>query len=290
MKKISTAILTLSLILCAVVSASATSININGTDVNVSSYNIDDNNYFRLRDIAIVLSGTKAQFDVAWNNNSVEITTNTAYTGKNTLTEKSDKNPEILHSYTPVYLNGKRVSAKAYNIDGYNYFKLRDIARLVDFGVFWWQDSGVSIDTSRGYALTIDEEKRVLIEYAHRRHPEFVEQNKGWHEDKKYYNFADVDRDGHYELAVKKSAGITIYKVIDGEAKRMYCDPLPESTGETQYHYVTYKGDDCIAYITKEKIVLYILSCDSLSPVKELSLDEIDEIVFPKRYTLEELG
>jgi hypothetical protein len=39
-----------------------------------------------------------------------------------------------------------------YNIDGSNYFKLRQIAALVDFGVIW--DAGaqsISIDTSAGY-------------------------------------------------------------------------------------------------------------------------------------------
>lgn len=289
MKKI--IILTALLMACAVVSASATSVSIDGKNVDFACYNIDDNNYFKLRDIALALSGSGAQFDVVWNeeNSSVEMISDTPYSGERVTSGEISEKPEIVHSYSPLYLNGKRVSAKAYNIDGFNYFKLRDVAKLINFGVFWSQESGISIDTARAYALTAEEEKNLYIEYAQRRHPEFVKQNEGWNEDKKYYNFADVDRDGKAELAVKKSNGITIYKAIDGEVQRMYCDPLPESNGETQYHYVTYDGYDCIAYITEERITLYILSGDSLSPVGELKPEEIEKIVFPERYTLEEI-
>jgi hypothetical protein len=53
---------------------------------------------------------------------------------------------------TPVYVDGKLVNVEAYNIGGYNFFKLRDLGKLVDFGVSW--DSAtrsVRIDTTTGY-------------------------------------------------------------------------------------------------------------------------------------------
>ena len=50
------------------------------------------------------------------------------------------------------FLNGAPVEVDAYVINGNNYLKLRDIAELVDFGVFWNEVSGtVSIDTMVGY-------------------------------------------------------------------------------------------------------------------------------------------
>lgn len=287
MKKI--IILTFILLACVTISVSATTINVDGRDVDFVAYNIDDNNYIRLCDLAIVLTDSNARFDVTLYDNSVLITPDTAYTGEIDIVEKTDKTPEITHAYIPVFSGTDRAYAKAYDVDGYTYFKLRDIAKIVDFGVFWSADTGIKIDSSRGYYLTEDEEKALYIEYANRRHGEFVKQNEDKNEDKKYYVFADVDRDGRKELAVKKGYGITLYKIIDGEVQRMYCDPLPESTGEIQYHYVTYDGDDCIAYITKERIMLYILSGDSLLPLAELKPDEIDQITFPKRYTLEEI-
>jgi len=53
---------------------------------------------------------------------------------------------------SPIYVDGTRVELAAYNIGGYNYFKLRDIAELVDFGVEWDQEtSTIQIDTTVGY-------------------------------------------------------------------------------------------------------------------------------------------
>ena len=36
-----------------------------------------------------------------------------------------------------IFLNGQEVALTAYTIRGYNYFKLRDVAALFDFGVTW---------------------------------------------------------------------------------------------------------------------------------------------------------
>ncbi len=53
---------------------------------------------------------------------------------------------------SPILLNGAPVEIEAYTINGHNYFKLRDIAQLVDFGVFWNGESHtISIDTAVGY-------------------------------------------------------------------------------------------------------------------------------------------
>ncbi len=53
---------------------------------------------------------------------------------------------------SPVYVDGKSVQMEAYNIGGYNFFKLRDMAEAVDFGVYWDNATGsVQIDTMTGY-------------------------------------------------------------------------------------------------------------------------------------------
>lgn len=53
---------------------------------------------------------------------------------------------------SPIFVDGKRVQVEAYNIAGYNYFKLRDLASVVDFGVYWDDDTGpVQINTMTGY-------------------------------------------------------------------------------------------------------------------------------------------
>ena len=55
-------------------------------------------------------------------------------------------------SFTPFFLNGAPVAVDAYLINENNYFKLRDIAALADFGVTWDAQTGaVYIDTTVGY-------------------------------------------------------------------------------------------------------------------------------------------
>jgi len=52
-----------------------------------------------------------------------------------------------------IVLDGRPVEAEAYIIGGNNYFKLREIAAMVDFGVEWDGNAGaVLIDTSKGYS------------------------------------------------------------------------------------------------------------------------------------------
>jgi hypothetical protein len=49
-------------------------------------------------------------------------------------------------------VDGTPVAAEAYNINGNNYFKLRDIAAAVDFGIDWDADSStITANTSKSY-------------------------------------------------------------------------------------------------------------------------------------------
>ena len=51
-----------------------------------------------------------------------------------------------------VYVNGKAVKFESYTINGNNYFKLRDIGQLFDFGVEWdGSRNAIMIDTNKVY-------------------------------------------------------------------------------------------------------------------------------------------
>lgn len=66
------------------------------------------------------------------------------------LTESSQK----------VTLDGQAVSLEGYNINGSNYFKLRDLGKAMDFGVTWNNDSRtVEIDSNAGY---VEEQKPAI--------------------------------------------------------------------------------------------------------------------------------
>ena len=128
---------------------------INGKQVTFDAYSINDNNYFKLRDIAKALSGTEKQFEVTWNGatKSIELKPNTAYTavGGELATGKAVKQTAKLSSDT-VYMNGNVASLTAYTINGNNYFKLRDLGKLLNFGVDWDGTAKcISIDSSTSY-------------------------------------------------------------------------------------------------------------------------------------------
>ena len=53
---------------------------------------------------------------------------------------------------SPILLNGAPVEIEAYNINGHNYFKLRDIGKAVGFNVYWnAEDRTVQIETGQPY-------------------------------------------------------------------------------------------------------------------------------------------
>lgn len=116
-------------------------VNVNGAELSFDAYNIEGYNYFRLRDIAIALNGTANQFEVSWDIDpaAINITLNKAYTPVGGELIKSDAGSAL--AVTPsgftLYLDGRQASLIAYNIGGYHYIKLRDIAKAVGFGVDW---------------------------------------------------------------------------------------------------------------------------------------------------------
>ncbi|MDL2288199.1 copper amine oxidase N-terminal domain-containing protein [Oscillospiraceae bacterium OttesenSCG-928-F05] len=118
----------------------ASTVLVNGSNVAFDAYNIGGNNYFKLRDLAYILSGTEKQFDVGWDgvNNAISLTSGVAYTAVGGEMEgkgSGDKTPTATTS--KIYLNGKQVTFTAYNIEGNNYFKLRDVGQAFDFNVSW---------------------------------------------------------------------------------------------------------------------------------------------------------
>lgn len=113
---------------------------VDGENISFDAYEILDNNYFKLRDVAYVLSGSSTQFEVIWNEElqSIELISNSAYTpvtGEMIAGDGTTKTPKATTS--TIYLDGVEVALTAYEINGNNYFKLRDLGELFDFNVSW---------------------------------------------------------------------------------------------------------------------------------------------------------
>ncbi|MCL1975391.1 MAG: peptidylprolyl isomerase [Firmicutes bacterium] len=129
---------------------------VNGNKVAFDSYNIKGNNYFKLRDLAFILSKTAKQFEVTFDNesNTISLTGAKPYTvvgGE--MKGKGQGDKEAFSTTSKIYFNDKDLHFIVYNIEGNNYFKLRDIAAALDFGVDWdAAKNTIVIDTSKVYS------------------------------------------------------------------------------------------------------------------------------------------
>ncbi len=120
--------------------AKTQTICLDGRKYNTVAYNIDDNNYFKLRDIAQILNGTIKTFDVKYDGatNSIDMLSFYDYTSVGgELTPGDDVTRTAFSSSAFLTLDGVPIKATCYNIDGNNYFKLRDITDVLDCRVDW---------------------------------------------------------------------------------------------------------------------------------------------------------
>lgn len=135
---------------------SSASVTVNGKLVALQAYNIGGANYFKLRDLAYILQNTDKSFEAQWDGaaNAILLTTHEPYSavGGEMSMANSAGARDALPTGSTLSVDGDQVLCSAYTIGGNNYFKLRDIAALIDFAVEWdQQTSTISIDTSRGY-------------------------------------------------------------------------------------------------------------------------------------------
>ena len=141
------------------VTASPTSatVLVNGENFSFDAYNIGGANFFKLRDLAYVLSGTPKQFDVSYDTTTkkIALTSGQSYTAVGGELASSGATGSQNAAPTPstILLDGQEVSLTAYLINGSNYFMLRDIGHLFDFAIGWdGETRTIAIDTSTGYA------------------------------------------------------------------------------------------------------------------------------------------
>jgi len=124
-------------------------IYIDGWSVNITAYNINGNNYVRLRDI-----GWAIDFDVYYDETEriIKIATQEPYSGDASALGLTPENTEVSAIQLLIFVDGREVTMLAYNIGGNNYVKLRDVAASVNFSAKWDAERGrVLIDTTKPY-------------------------------------------------------------------------------------------------------------------------------------------
>ena len=140
--------------------ASTQEVLVDGKTVTFACYALKDENgnptnYIKLRDLAMILNGTLAQFQVGWDG-SVTITTKSAYTpnGSEGSTPYSGDR-SYTESDAVTKINGQTADLTAFvltddNGGGYTYYKLRDLGQALDFNV-GWNGSSIFVETDKPY-------------------------------------------------------------------------------------------------------------------------------------------
>lgn len=137
--------------------ATACPTSVNGKQLSFDAYNINHNNYFKLRDFAMAINGSGKQFNVEWDKarNAIALTSGAAYTvvgGE--MAGGAQAAPKSMRlNQAPIYKDDDLVPLTAYTINGNNYFKLRDLCKAFNIGVRWDSTtSSVVVDTSQAYS------------------------------------------------------------------------------------------------------------------------------------------
>ena len=127
---------------------STQTLKVNGVTVFCDAYNIDGSNYFKLRDLAMLLTDTGSRFAVSYDEatQSVQVTTARAYAPLGSeLTKGEDLSATAQPTRQRIFIDGREMTElSAYNIggeQGSNYFKLRDLGDALGFHVNYDEES-----------------------------------------------------------------------------------------------------------------------------------------------------
>ena len=184
-------------------------LTLNGTAMKLGTYNIANNNYVKLRDVAQLLKSTGKGFSITWNGaeQRIDLTSGGTYqTVGGELGALAEGTQTAVPNASSVWLNGKAVSLTAYTINGNNFFKLRDLGSALDFFVGWDAATGnVIVDTGKGYvpeapASNGDQSAMARAMLA------ALEADMATHDENSYANarLVDVDGDGVVELLTNR--------------------------------------------------------------------------------------
>jgi 5'-nucleotidase len=112
--------------------------------VSAEVYNINGENYFKLRDVAMLLSGTAVQFSVDYDaeRNTVSLETGKAYAPVGgELVGGADRSGALAVSAQTLLIDGTERSLCAFNLAGNNFFRIVDLGEALGFAADYDADS-----------------------------------------------------------------------------------------------------------------------------------------------------
>lgn len=230
-------------------------LSLDGQAVKVNGYVIKGSNYFRIRDIAAIVSSTDRKFDVGFDKdqNMVSIELGKAYSGSKDLFTPKNSKAKGESRETICLVDNHQYPLESVLIDGNNYVKLRDLGNIAGFSVDYDKDKG-----------------EVVIKTIFKDHVETEEYNeyddvkkllKVSPEAVKNLNNSVV---GDYKLEVEsKGDGIKFYVNHDGKRERFYLN--------------TYYGEESVSKIYGEPEEIKELGYYKNSRNTIKFLDELNE-------------
>lgn len=114
----------------------------NGEKYNYTIYDIEGSKLFQAEDLAVILNGTSAGFDIAFYNDTYIISKNKNFTG---ISAKSPATDSVVPAYgiknVSFVSDGVSDIIESYNIDGCKYFMLKDISKPLGIAIEWNKDN-----------------------------------------------------------------------------------------------------------------------------------------------------
>lgn len=130
-------------------------LTVDGVTQIPTAYKIGGANYFQLRDVAMLLNGTPAQFSVDYDEvlKAVKITTGKPYSPLGwELAGTASGSAEAIEGNNDIYINGEKVDFTAYKIGGTNFFQIRALGKALGFNVGWSKAAGMYIESDKPYS------------------------------------------------------------------------------------------------------------------------------------------
>ncbi|MDU5184406.1 MAG: hypothetical protein E6214_03845, partial [Peptoniphilus harei] len=143
--------------------ASGENVSFDGRDLQINAYLINRSNYVKIRDVAALLKDTPAKFDLSYDNErqSVIISKGKAYKDAFDYKENKIKEEKIAKDTRQKIVDdkGQEIELKGYFIDSYNYFRLRDLGKVLGFGVAYdFKDQRVLLSSGNPKLADVFEE------------------------------------------------------------------------------------------------------------------------------------
>lgn len=110
-------------------------VNLNGEEINMQSYRINNDDYFKLRDIALLLNETPYSFSIEWaeEGNTTVITTGEKYINSSESSSESYEKVIVSPINNNIVIDEINKCITSFQINNNNYFRLYDISKVIGF-------------------------------------------------------------------------------------------------------------------------------------------------------------